>query len=254
MAMATPSDAAPPGPVEGLERRIAALDAEIAALHDDQGAHITRADSMRGLIDGVLADASPRGAAMTDDGAAGWDGGFRIGSPDGAFLLRIGGHLQVRFIYTHRDDTVADADRWGFEARRVRLKLRGHVIDPSVTWVLTSQFRRSEAALRLRTASIQKSFDNGWSVRAGKFKPAFIRERQISSERQLTVASRGAHVAWRGDDLTISAAVHNGTGGGSFSALNAPAEFAVAVRGGGRSGRGPAVRSVAGRPRRIERT
>jgi hypothetical protein len=90
MAMATPSDAAPPGPVEGLERRIAALDAEIAALHDDQGAHITRADSMRGLIDGVLADASTRGAALT-----------------------------------------ADADRWGSETRRVRLKLRGHVVDPS---------------------------------------------------------------------------------------------------------------------------
>ncbi|MHC4142917.1 MAG: hypothetical protein ACYSUF_14005 [Planctomycetota bacterium] len=90
-----------------------------------------RAGEIRGLVQDVLADADTRASLMQDGMTAGWDKGFFLGSADGNFLLRLGGQIQVRYAASFQDKAPSGEDeRYGFEVRRAKLKLKGHVVDP----------------------------------------------------------------------------------------------------------------------------
>lgn len=176
--------------IDALQQVVADLQKqvdELRAANDDQWLTQQRADEVRGLVREVLADADTRASLMDTGVTAGWDNGFFIGSTDGNYLLKIGGQLQVRFVWNQQNDSPTDDDRYGFEIRRAKLFFTGNVFDPS--W---------QYQVELSAASNGGTFtlgENGWiqkdlgdlDLRFGQFKPLFSREENVSSRRLLMV-------------------------------------------------------------------
>jgi len=175
-----------------LQQQIASLQAEVAQLRSGNGDDWlteARADEIRNIVHDVLADADTRASLLGSGLTAGWDGGFKIGSADGNYSLKIGGRLQVRYVYNFQDTPPAGGDRHrsGFENRRTRLAFSGHVIDPSWKYKIQGNFSRSSGTFGLLDAHVDKVFDNGLTLRIGQFKPRFMHEDNTSSARQLAV-------------------------------------------------------------------
>lgn len=185
---AEPPDASPDAP-----ERITALEARVAELREASSTiDAERAEAIRSLVSDVLADADTRAALLESNVTAGYDDGFFVGSADGffvgsadgAFRLRVAGQMQVRFVYNHQGDESEDADRWGFENRRTKIRFLGHVGDPDWRYQVTLSFGRS-GDTTVQNAFIERRLPGGWRVRAGQFKPAFMREEGVSARTQL---------------------------------------------------------------------
>ncbi len=182
-----------------------------------------RAEEIRGLVSDVMADADTRAGLQGSGLAAGYNKGFFVGTDDGNWLMRINGQLQVRWHFNRVDD---QADSYGFEMRRAKMKFYGHVVDPSWQYMFsvvsnrqTVQFAgaNQNANLFVEDAYINKKFDNGTYVRAGQYKVPFLREELVSSTRQLAVdrsminnaftwtRSQGLMLGWKNDGMKIEA-------------------------------------------------
>lgn len=178
--------------VQQLRALVADMQKQIDALKAESPGHwLTqeRASEIRGLVQDVLADADTRASLLQGGAVAGRENGFFfIASPDGNYLLRIGGQMQLRAVYNHQDDAADDDTRYGFEMRRVKVDFRGHVVDPTWQYYVEAEAPRDSGMFTLgENGWIQKDFGNGMKVRFGQFKPFFLREESISSRRLLTV-------------------------------------------------------------------
>jgi hypothetical protein len=187
-----------------MRQQIARLESEVAHLRsgrDGDWLSEQRADEIRGIVYDVLADADTRASLLGSSLTAGWDNGFKIGSADGNYSLRIAGRHQFRYVYNFQDrpplvtdpDTdevigTLDRHRSGFENRRTRLTFSGHVFDPSWRYQIQGNFGSgSGGTFGLLDAYIDKVFDNGITIRFGQFRPRFMYEDSNSSARQLAV-------------------------------------------------------------------
>ncbi len=228
--------------VQALQEQVKQLKASAA---DDQWLTEHRASEIRALVHEVLADADTRASLLGSSITAGWDNGFKIGSSDGNFLLKIGGQIQVRYVYNHSDespDLDGDQHRAGFEVRRSKIEFAGHVVDPSWTYKVKGAFDRSDGAFNLEDAVITKKLGGGWSVSVGQFKPPFLREELVSSSKQLAVDrslvneernqdfAQGVTIAYAGDVLRASAMYHDGFGSDNTGWHLADTEFALTGR------------------------
>jgi hypothetical protein len=211
-----------------LRAAVADLKGQVDALKAQSNASWlteARAQEIRSLVQDVLADADTRASLLQSDVTAGWDKdkGFFIASSDGNYLLRIGGQLQIRYVYNNQDDSPSDDNRSGFELRRSKLILRGNVVDP--TWQYEAQFNsdRATGVFVLEDAGwIQKDFGSGWKVTAGQMKAPFLREEILSSQRLLAVERslvnsfftagtvQGVRVGWQGDNVRLWGMYHDG--------------------------------------------
>ncbi|MEM7230081.1 MAG: porin [Planctomycetota bacterium] len=202
--------------VQTLMHRIDAIEHDIAELRDGTPPPPRAREVLtRRIIDEIDA----RREAGLDGFTTGYKSGFVIQSEDSNFKLRVKGRVQLRYIASERDvDPGGDSSRRGFEARRVRIELDGHVFDPSWKWKVVGDPSRSTGTLSLNDAWIQKSFDNGFSVLLGRFRPSLFREYEVSSKRQLAVErslvvgefnfDRGSGVgaAYSNDDIKVKIA------------------------------------------------
>ena len=152
-----------------------------------------RAEEIRGLVSDVLADADTRASLQGGGMTSGYDKGFFIASNDGNWKLNMNYQLQVRWTFNHAQD---QADSYGFEIRRSKLKFKGHIVDPSWQYALSIvssrqavQFesKSQKANMFIENAYINKKLDNDMYVRVGQFKAPFLREELVSSSRQLAV-------------------------------------------------------------------
>jgi phosphate-selective porin OprO and OprP len=174
--------------IADLKETVQSLREEVAALRTANGEEwLTqrRAEEIRGLVQDVLADADARASLLQSGVTAGWDKSFFLASPDGNYLVQIGGQIQVRAVYNHQDDDgSSDAHRFGFENRRVKVDFKGHVVDKTWTYYVEMEANRSGGAFALaENGWLQKDFGNGLRLRGGQFKPLFTREESISSRR-----------------------------------------------------------------------
>ena len=204
---------------------------EIKAATDDNWLTARRALEIRGLVEDVLADADNRASLLQDGITAGWDKKFYLGSADGSWRLNIGGQFQVRWALNSASGQGAampDAipgTLYGFEVRRTKLKLDGHVVDPS--WQYLVQFAvdhdtTGDGVLEVEDALVGKAFDNGILVWVGQFKIEFNREELTSSTRQLAVdrsvineffnldRSQGIRVQYTGDRFRLAGVYTDG--------------------------------------------
>ncbi len=205
--------------------------AELKAASDDNWLTDQRAREIRGLVEDVLADADTRASLLQDGATAGWDKKFYLGSADGNWRLNIGGQLQVRWALNSASGQGAAMPNafpgtlYGFEVRRAKLKLDGHVVDPSCQY--TVQFAvdhdtAGDGVFEVEDAIIGKAFDNGILVWAGQFKIEFNREELTSSTSQLAVdrsvineffnldRSQGVRIQYTGDRFRLAGVYTDG--------------------------------------------
>jgi hypothetical protein len=236
--------------IEALRAEVAALRstvAEMKAEQSDDWLTEQRAEEIRGLVQDVLADADTRASLLQDGMTAGWDKGFFLGSADGNFLLKIGGQIQVRYAASFQDRAPdGEDDRYAFEVRRAKLKLKGHAVDPSWKYVLNMAFDHDDGGAQgdidLEDAIIIKDFGGGWELWAGQFKLNFLREELVSSTSQLAVdrsyvnelynqdRHQGVQFFYTGDQFRVTGAFSDGFGSKNRPAYATDTDWALTAR------------------------
>ncbi|MCP4834503.1 MAG: hypothetical protein GY895_07010 [Phycisphaera sp.] len=221
-----------------LQAEIDALRGEIDELRDrrlEDDIDADRMQEIRALVSDVMADAGRRTTFQDDVAIPGWKKGFQLRSPDGNFLLKVGGQVQIRFVLNHANG-LSSAEpnppagkgapyQWGLENRRTKLAFQGHVVDPGWTYKVKGAFTREIRGINLlEEAWIARSLGDGWKIRVGQFKPPWMREELVSSSRQLAVDrsvvngyfkqgySQGVELAWSSDDFRIIGWTGDGIG------------------------------------------
>jgi len=210
-----------------LAEKLASLEQRVDA--DDGWLTEARAEEIRAVVADVLADSATRDSLAADAATGGWDStrGFFLTSADNSFTLRFRGRIQTRWAMDHRDVGSASAaagspsntsldNTHGFEMRRVQFMFGGNIGDP--TWTYFMQFataRNASSGLTsfLEDAFVEKALGEGYFVRAGQYRPGFMREDLVSSGAQMAVErsdtnevfaaarSQGVMFGWLGEKV-----------------------------------------------------
>lgn len=231
------------GSLSRLEAEIRALKAEnqqvkqkLARMETDRGEtwlNERRAEEIKSLVREVLADADTRASLLAEGMTAGHQKGkFFLASNDGTFLMNIGGRIQVRHIYNNRDDSGADDNEAGFQIRRIKPNLSGHIGSPKFGYNITLAADRNTAAVGLEEAVISYGglMDN-LTIYAGRTKAPFMREELTSSGRQLAVErsavnevftmgfTEGIGLDYKGEMFRLRAMLSDGQNQGEISGV-----------------------------------
>lgn len=201
-----------------LQGEVAALRAELAEMRqqqDEQWLTERRAEEIKGLVKDVLSDAETRASLLAEGATAGIDekGKIFLKSADGAWKANFSGQIQFRYLYNEADRPAGQKEDTedGFQMRRVKLGVSGHIADPKIYYKLVfaterdvSTSTRSFTDSGGDTGSVRDTtkaagdvlvedayfgykFDNGMFVQAGISKLPFARQELISSSRQTAV-------------------------------------------------------------------
>jgi hypothetical protein len=128
--------------LEAQQQRIDSLQQQVADA-STQDSDAARLDAMRNQIREILGEQEFRESLMPSMLQAGYDNGFFIRSSDDQFLMKFHGRMQFRWNhYATRSDnryllprTERD-DQTGFDIKRVRFHIDGHVYTPDLTYFL----------------------------------------------------------------------------------------------------------------------
>lgn len=231
-----------------LRERVSTLEArinEFMAKEETQWLSEERAAQIRSIVADALADADTRSSLEGSGAMAGWDKGFFLQSADGAFRMVINGQIQFRYVWNHQNDSPTDDYRYGFEVRRSKLSFKGHMFDPSWQYELELDSNRTSGDMQLgENVWVLKDLGNGFAVRAGQFKPFYLREENVSSRRLLAVersmvngffsagVAQGVQVSSTHDRWRVMGAYIDGFGTGGASPYTVEDnEYAFTARG-----------------------
>ncbi|MFW6060912.1 MAG: porin [Phycisphaeraceae bacterium] len=184
-----------------LEQQVRQLQARVAELErseDGQWMSERRAEEVKALVHEVLADARTRSSLLQEGATAGYDGGFFIQSPDQSFRLKLGGQIQTRYIWNHRDgardaDPDEDDNEAGFQMRRVKIKGGGHIADPRLSYAFIIAGNRSDGGAIVEAFTLGYDLTDNLSITAGRMKAPFALQELTSSSRQLAVERSSVH-------------------------------------------------------------
>lgn len=211
---------------------------EMRAREDQTWLTARRADQVKALIRDVLSDADTR-ASLADGGlTGGWNNGFYLASEDGNFMLRFLGQLQARYTFSHQATSATildtstvpptvvspsdDNDRGGFGITRTRFGFKGHIVDPSWTFLLWAGYDCTGNAVLL-DAYINKKIDDHLSLQAGQFKLPFLKEYLVSEtslqfvDRSLIAGefcgtyTQGVMATWTSDMVRLIGSANDGS-------------------------------------------
>ena len=148
-----------------------------------------RTEQIRGLVKDVLADADTRAALQGNGATSGYSGGFFVQNDSGSWKLQMNGQLQARYMFNRAKNV---PDDYGFEMRRVKVKFKGHVVDPSLTYKISINNQRDaqgnvSASMYVEDAWLSKKYESGLYWTIGQMKAPFMRESLVSSSAQLAV-------------------------------------------------------------------
>jgi hypothetical protein len=190
-AQSAPSTSDLQAQLEALRARVEAQDVEIAQMRQSQGDQwLTerRAEEIRGLVQDVLADSDMRANLLENGIGAGHDGKhFYLASADGNFRLNIGGYIQARYVANSRDDSLSDDTETGFQVRRAKIEMFGHVVSPKFIYSMQFAAHRDSGAVEMDRGYIGYMFTDDVVLHAGRFKAPLLREELNSATRQLAV-------------------------------------------------------------------
>ncbi len=152
----------------------------------------------------------------------GYNGGFFVGSPDGAFKLAINGRLQARLVFESLDGDPRE-NQSQFSLPRVRLKLSGHAFSERIAFALEFDFGKGGVRLKDGYAEF-KILDRWLFVEVGQFKRPFSRQQLSSSAKQQFVDRAITDAYFKGGrDLGVMLHSHK---------MKAPIEYAVGLFNG----------------------
>lgn len=235
--------------VTDMQAQIDVLRSELSQVKTEQSdnwLNERRAEEVKGLIMEVLSDADTRASLLNDGAVAGHDGEhFFIASPDGAFALYVSGQLQFRYIYNNQDTTGSvDEDEGGFQTRRAKIKLDGHISSPKVGYhVVLSRESGSSGDIVLEEYNVNYAYTDNLKISAGLLKHPFLREELVSSSRQLAAErsttnefftlnrAEGIMVTYGEDNWVLNLMVGDGANSGNSEFDADTAETAITVRG-----------------------
>ena len=114
--------------------------------------------------------------------------GFTVTAADDSASIKLRGRIQLR--YSHTDQEGREASD-GFQVRRLRLRLSGHLLTRDLTWDVQLAFSNLDTErdlrLMLRDASVNWKIHRDLEVRVGQMKVPFDRQRVTSSGKQQLV-------------------------------------------------------------------
>jgi hypothetical protein len=169
--------------MDDLERRIDRLEAESSRTWLTE----RRAQEIRNLVVDVLQDADTRAARLSDARTAGWDDQYFITDEDGEFRLEFSGQMQLRYVYTHRRGSGEDDNTSGLEVRRLKFKVRGHILTPRFRYAASVANVREVGVFELQDAYLEYDLTDELVARIGRFRSPLLREYAVSSKRQMLV-------------------------------------------------------------------
>jgi hypothetical protein len=186
--------------LNALQATVKAQQAELQQLHaaaGDTWLNERRAEEIKGLVKEVLSDADTRSSLAEGGVTAGHKDHFFVASEDGNFLMNFWGLGQFRYVLEHsRDGANAGGKHTnsGFEFARVEIGANGHMFDPKLTYAVDfivsnngDGLSDSRSDLALQNAWVAYDVADGWNVKVGQFKNAFLREDMIGDGQQLAV-------------------------------------------------------------------
>jgi hypothetical protein len=219
-----------------IQSEIDALRAEIDAFridHEHRWIDETRRNEIRAVVSDVIADAGSRSSFAEGDFTAGWNKGFKLVSPDGAFSLNLSGEMQLWYVVNHREGD-AELPRnppgtlWGAENRRTRVRFSGHVGDPSIQYVTQINFTQAFGVGFLEFGFLKFVLSPELDLQIGQFRPQFLREWVVPAKNQLAVDrsvvaayfnpgfAQGAQLTWRTDEVKVVGWFGDGLGARGF--------------------------------------
>lgn len=149
-------------------------------------------DQARAAADELANDAAARTSPGEDAGFAGYrDGHFSLSDAAGNNTLGIGGFALFRYHASHRSDTAPlttrDQFTEGFQITTLNIHADGSIGQPELTYEFTAELNASGSAV-LQDAWVRNQFaQTPWSLRAGQFTAAILREQNVSQEMGLAV-------------------------------------------------------------------
>jgi hypothetical protein len=207
--------------LDALERRNESLEGEVNELRQKDGERTLtaeRADEIRSIVRDAMAESGNYASLRGDVSTAGWNDGFFLRSSDGRFLMKFGGLMQTRYIWSNIREVppnvvatgTADTqeDREGFDLGPwSSLWLNGHLFSPDVTymvkgyWVNSNstiindpsappfypQFGDNAGPIQLADAWVRVALDDQWSVRVGQYRAPYSRETLVADSNQMAV-------------------------------------------------------------------
>lgn len=148
------------------------------------------------------------------------DAATRVSKP-----AELSGQIQLRFLANSRDTDVDEGLTTGFTTRRGRLKWSGKHKPSDTKYVVAGGFDLGRMGqFVLQDAYLRKDVAKDWELKAGRFRPAFLREQGVSSRRQLLAErsvisdefgisrGRGLGIEFDRGDWTATATVQDGGG------------------------------------------
>lgn len=237
--------------LNAMKAELAAMRAELTQIKGGTNAQATA--DLKSATDAALLDAQSRINYQSEELTAGHNGkNFFLESTDGAFSLALSGQAQVRYVFNNRSDApgtgIDDGDNLaGFQFRRMKLKGKGKFADPKIDYNFSIVANRDSNAVTLEEFGIGYKFDNGVTVKAGRFKSPFsfdeltsstrqqAAERSLVNEQFTTGFTEGVQAEFEPvDDLKVRAMFNDGAGageGGNGDFNETPVDLAFTVRG-----------------------
>ena len=171
---------------EQLQQQIRELQERVQALERERNG---TQEEVRRTVELIVRDAEQRSHLLAigeEEITAGYDDGFFIRSQDDNFALRPGLLIQFRNITSIRTGADGDAEN-GFEIRRLRPRLDGHLYSKDFTYSVVWDASRSTGEVSLLDAWVQWRFSPHWSIKGGQFRNSWIHEGDVSDSGQLAV-------------------------------------------------------------------
>ena len=174
--------------VDRLERRLA----EVEGKQDQNWLNERRAEEVKGLVREVINDADTRASLLADGATAGHNGkAFFLGSADGAFLLKVGGQIQFRYLFNFENTNAGDKEDEGFQVRRTKLAFSGHVTaGRQWEYDIVQAMHRASGVMGVEDVIIGTALAEGLEIQFGWFKIPFLRE-ELNSSKRLVSVERG---------------------------------------------------------------
>ncbi|QOV89471.1 porin [Humisphaera borealis] len=181
-----------------LVRRVHELEAQVEKLETRDRVERFETARIDRTIDAIARDAERRSQLLLQSGAtAGYRNGFFISSDDGNFRF----HPSLLFQFRGVSNTNDTDSQSGFEVRRTRLRLDGHLFSPDLTYGLIWDTARQGGAVSLLDAWAAYRFAPDWQFKIGQFRESWFHEWDVAPQNQLT-AERSLVAQEVGGNLT----------------------------------------------------
>ncbi|MDC0358140.1 OprO/OprP family phosphate-selective porin [Oligoflexia bacterium] len=202
-----------------LSQKVAQLETQLAAVATKQ--NDSEAMPSKQVQASPITDSKDR--VGNNKVTAGYDKGFYIASSDGDYRMKFDGQLQLRHLFNHNNDATEDNNDGGFQFRRAKLGVSGHVLNPNIKYKLKGNFSRSSGNYGIDNMFIAYKFDEAWTGLIGMDPAPFMREELVSSKRQQAVArsyvteyftvdkTQGVKFAYDSDAWGAQLMLHDGT-------------------------------------------